>query len=191
MWNDVSVLPRDAAVNTVFFNDVGVTSDPDNIAQDVAQLYSDNLGTSPKITVNVYEARATPPRSPEATHTIQPATIGPGNAYPREVALCLSFYGAHNRPRERGRIYIPLYLQQGTNLAARPSPGTRSRILAFATAPNSSFPDVGGADVEWCVYSRTTGQVHPVTAGWVDDEWDTVRSRGLRATTRDTFTREG
>jgi hypothetical protein len=37
----------------------------------------------------------------------------------------------------------------------------------------------------WVVYSRKTGGDAQVTNVWVDDEWDTVRSRGLRGTVRD------
>jgi hypothetical protein len=38
------------------------------------------------------------------------------------------------------------------------------------------------------VYSRREKVARPVTNYWVDDEWDTVRSRGLRSSTRVTGT---
>jgi hypothetical protein len=41
------------------------------------------------------------------------------------------------------------------------------------------------------VYSPTTGQTKKVEHWWVDDEWDTQRRRGLRATTRDEGTVSG
>jgi hypothetical protein len=43
---------------------------------------------------------------------------------------------------------------------------------------------LGGVDVDWSVHSPTAGTTEKVEHYWCDDEWDTVRSRGLRATTR-------
>lgn len=190
MWDLNSVLPRDAATNTVFFNDTGLTSDPDGLAQDIAEVYGFHLRAVP-IEVKLYDAEAAAPRDLLGTHRVNWGNTGsPGNV-PRELSLCLSFYGEHNRPSERGRIYIPYYLLGAAVPGERPGAAALDRVVAFATEPNNSFPDVGGLDVKWVVWSRKNRAAHDVTAGWCDDEWDTVRSRGLRPSTRTTFTRQG
>jgi hypothetical protein len=56
--------------------------------------------------------------------------------------------------------------------------------------------NLGGVDVQWCVYSPTTpgdmsDKFKQVTRGWIDNEWDTQRSRGLRATLRNGWAQEG
>jgi hypothetical protein len=37
---------------------------------------------------------------------------------------------------------------------------------------------------DWVLRSPTDKAFKPITDVWVDDEWDTMRSRGLRATQR-------
>jgi hypothetical protein len=50
---------------------------------------------------------------------------------------------------------------------------------------------VGGVNVDWSVYSPTTGQNNAITNLWVDNEWDTQRRRGLRPTSRSVATING
>jgi hypothetical protein len=45
-----------------------------------------------------------------------------------------------------------------------------------------------GAGFAWVIYSPTNNEIYDVEAGWVDDAFDTIRSRGGAATTRTTFT---
>jgi hypothetical protein len=55
--------------------------------------------------------------------------------------------------------------------------------MGFATAVlTKTLP----AQTNWIVYSKVAGAGYGVSDYWVDDEWDTQRSRGLRATTRQT-----
>jgi hypothetical protein len=54
--------------------------------------------------------------------------------------------------------------------------------LAFRTVLNSNMP--GGTFLE--VWSPTQQTGSGVTDFWVDDEWDIIRSRGLKGTTRQT-----
>lgn len=191
MWDFGQSLARDAAVNTVWFNDTGTGTDPQNIADDVRDLYVSNLGQASPIEVKVYDHADAKPRPVKGRAVANIGAGGGGAQEPREVALCLSFYADRNIPRHRGRIYLPAYLMTAVDMGQRPSNAAMDAVLAFATKSNNSFPDVGGVDVTWCVFSRKDGVARKVTAGWVDDEWDTVRSRGLRATKRTTFTREG
>lgn len=191
MWDLDGVLPRDAAINTLYFDDAGVTSDPDGLAGDLADMYLTHLRAVP-VEVKLYDVAQAKPRDVKGHATRNMTSSGSTGSIPREVALCLSYYAGTSHPRNRGRIFLPIYLMSGIGgTGQRPTDPQMQAILAFATQANASFPDIGGPDVRWMQYSRTLGRAAQVTAGWVDDEWDTVRSRGLKPTHRVTFAREG
>jgi hypothetical protein len=63
--------------------------------------------------------------------------------------------------------------------------------LGFYATSNASFPDLGGPDWKFGTWSRVKQTFKQSQVAWVDDEWDTQRSRGLRATTRQQSIREG
>jgi hypothetical protein len=190
MWDHDSDLPRDAAINTLYFDDRGVTTDPDGLCDAVLGVYADKC-RQVHMEATAYDVHEAKPRSPKGHAVRNLGVSGSVGSLPREIAICLSFYAGSNRPRNRGRIYLPCYLLSGVTIDQRPSATVQQVALAFATVSNSSFPDVGGVDVQWVVWSPTDDAAKPITNGWVDDEWDTVRSRGLRPTTRQTFARQG
>jgi hypothetical protein len=66
----------------------------------------------------------------------------------------------------------------------RPSGAIITGALNFATAVlTKSLP----SQTNWVVFSPRDGKAQGgVSDIWVDDEWDTVRSRGMKATTRQT-----
>jgi len=177
-----SALPRDRAVITPHFNDQGVGSDPQGLCDDLADALAPYFLNDREIIVRAYDAEGTAPVYPEGEAVRNPGG-NPASGYPREVAICLSFYSTRNIPRQRGRLYIPLYALGGS-IAVRPEPATRTKVMALGPI----FSDLGGVDVDWSVYSKTDGVARPVTNYWCDDEWDTIRSRGLRATTREMAT---
>lgn len=111
-------------------------------------------------------------------------TTGPFSSAigPREVSVCLSFRGAVNSPRTRGRIFIGPY--PVSQMQERPSQGLREQLGVLATA----IGNVGGVDIDWCVRSSFANAMVPVKHAWVDDEWDTMRSRGLKPTVRSVTT---
>lgn len=112
-----------------------------------------------------------------------------GNSIPREVALVASFQGdrvsGQVQARRRGRIYLgPL------NNAALFNDGnpTGACVLAIVAAMDA-FKDAIDAitvldGVVWIVWSGVNGSGTPVTNGWVDNVFDTQRSRGNAATGR-------
>jgi hypothetical protein len=57
-------------------------------------------------------------------------------------------------------------------------------VLTFGPTFGKTLP----SGVAWVVWSRKDQVARPVTNYWCDDEWDTVRSRGLKAVTRQTGT---
>lgn len=195
-WNMDSALPRDSMVVTTHFERIGVPGGPDidwaAIAKSITDVFRVGWTSSTcEMITKLYDLGDTPPRPVKATD-VQNAGLHPLSGIPREIAVCLSFYGTRNLPHQRGRIYLPLSPAIGAgSLGPRPSSIFRDKALGLATVANQSLPDVGGIDVKHGIWSPTTQTFKQATDYWVDDEWDTVRRRGLRATTRGTAHREG
>jgi hypothetical protein len=169
-------LPRDAVTINPHFNGTD--------AQGLATALKNNLlawnptATAP-VNIKVYDAGKPPPSFPLATASNPGSPPVSGN--PREVALCLSYYTTYNRPRYRGRLYLPASWF-GTGMGVKPTSGIMNAALAFgAEILRKSLP----SGTVWTVYSTTEKKSQgAVSDAWVDDEWDTVRSRGLRASSR-------
>lgn len=171
-----TALPRDAiTMNPHFFG-----TDASALASALkANILSLGLiGNNVPFSVKLYDAQKAPPNLPLATAS--QAGTGPlVTAVPREVALCLSFYSTYNRPRYRGRIYVPATMLGGAT-SLRPTGAQITQCMKWADAFKSGLP----AAHNWVVFSPTDNVSRGVSNYFVDDEWDTVRSRGLRSTTR-------
>lgn len=174
-----STLPADAMTITPhYFGDD---------AQALADRLKSNLLAHPPVSatrpfkIRVYDAEKAPPSYPLAT--AENTGTAPTSSAPRELALCLSYYSTWNRPRYRGRVYIPFHFIGGTP-AARPSSTMMAGALEWRNVLTGSLP----AGHNMVVYSRIEGKSFGVTDFWVDDEWDVVRSRGRKPTTRQTAT---
>jgi hypothetical protein len=189
IWRD-SVLPRDGMTITPHFDDHGLTSDPDNLCEDLATAISGWLvaANAAQVTVKAYDAQSAPPNTPVGS-AIRNSGLSPASYVPRELAVCLSFYADQNVPRRRGRLYVPpVYMSAGPETpTARPNSAWRTKVAALVPI----LAGLGGVDVDWVVYSRMDDVARKVTNWFVDDEWDTVRSRGLRPTARDAGTTSG
>jgi hypothetical protein len=136
------------------------------------------IGATMPFTIKAYDAEKAPPSFPLAVAS-QAGTI-PVPSTPREVALCLSYYSSYNRPRFRGRLYIPYTLITGS-LGSRPTSTQRDFVLnSWGGALGRNLPP----NMNLIVWSRFDKKAYGVTNLWVDDEWDTVRSRGGKPTTR-------
>lgn len=177
MWVN-SVLPRDAWVVTPHFNDGGIGTDPQQLCEDWAAAVATLTGSERQVTVKAYDAQGTEPVYPQGEFTLL-SGLAPAARSPGEVALCLSFYSERNVKRRRGRIYLPISAQFA-GLTARPTTGHWDYAEDWAEAAQA----LGGPDVDWVVYSKADFVSRPVTNWWVDDEWDTVRSRGLQSSDR-------
>lgn len=140
-------------------------------------LAHSNIGAVQPFKIKVYDAAAPPPSYPLAeASNVAAARV---STMPREVALCLSFYSGFNRPRLRGRVYIPGNLIPGTP-GLRPTGTQMTSVLSWVDALNVPAGSVG----KWEVWSKIEKAGSYVTNAWCDDEWDTMRSRGLSPTTR-------
>lgn len=132
--------------------------------------------------IKVYDATKAPPSYPLAT--AEQVATPRNSSTPREVALCLSYYAQFNRPTFRGRVYLHPILFGGGAIDVRPSGTQRTNALSWKGVLGTGLPP----STYWGVYSRKTGGMSQITNVWVDDEWDTMRSRGMRSTTRTTAT---
>jgi hypothetical protein len=132
-----------------------------------------------KTTVKVYDMSLplhSPPvytSSSNGLHTITPA--------PRQIALCLSFFSGLNVKGQRGRIYI--------------GPWAVSDMSEYATTTEMSLlitlagliKNPGGADVIHNIYHPKTGTHSNVSNYFVNNRWDTMRSRLPKETARQTL----
>lgn len=188
-------LARNRISNTVHLEHVvGSQSDEqlEGICADMAAMYQARYGVATKeVNVKAYDVDAKP-NYPRASVTVNPGQVWTSNL-PREVALCLSFAGDNRGNKaERGRIYLAHWLAVPLlNTGLRPDAAAMAWALKFYTEPNGSFPDLGGVDWKFGVYSRTYSKFTQSQQAWVNDDWDTQRRRGLRETTRQSATREG
>jgi hypothetical protein len=146
-------------------------------------------GAGGQVQVKAYDLQGTPPNYPKATAENAPGTLNNCNA-PPQLACCLSFYGATNQPRKRGRLYIPGAAITGTASetgSGKPSVTVRNKVAALVPI----FANLGGANVDWGVWSRVNNTFTRAENWWVDDSWDIIRTRKLKATTRDKGTTSG
>lgn len=121
---------------------------------------------------------------------------------PHEVSACLSFHAdltgvaeelpdtTRPRAQRRGRVYIgPLTthaLQNpgGDNTASRVHSNLRNDATLAAARLKAA---AASTHPTWCVWSRHGVVLRPVVGGYMDDAFDTHRARGLKPTTRTTF----
>jgi len=181
-----TAFPRDRLVNVLSFDrPLALPADGAAIAGDIATLFDVEWYTAaPEITVKLY-AEGPAPQPPFAEATINAGVIGAANG-PREVALVLSHYSEFNRPRMRGRVFLAAF-PGGAAAGPRPTSFVQGKALALG----QGLSDIGGADIDWGVWSPTDQAFRAATNIYVDDEWDTIRSRGLRPTSRAAQTTSG
>lgn len=178
-----STEPADWMYINPCFRRAPALTDMDGLAQDLANALDawHIWGTAAlKIDVKFYDLEGTGTVYPDGVAHKNPAAAPVTYNKPRELAVCLSYYGTHNAPRERGRIYIPYNLMTNEACALRPSAAAQTKAMSLGPI----FANLGGADVDWIVWSRKNQTAAKVQNYWVDDEWDVVRSRGLLRTGR-------
>jgi hypothetical protein len=188
-------LARDRICNTLHLEHVTggvVNTDLEGMCQDICELWQTRYGNmTHEVQCKAYDVDAVP-NYPRADVIVNTGSIWPNN-HPREVALCLSYHGGQpgNR-RERGRIYLMPGLQTTITVDfERPNDPLLQWALDWYAVSNASLPDLGGVDWKFGVWSVANQSFKQSQVAWVDDEWDTQRRRGLRATKRVTSTREG
>jgi hypothetical protein len=184
-WAD-SGLPRDQLIINPVFRINGLLYDPQQLCQDLATSLQSWAAVTTQLIVTAYDVQGTKPVYPAGRYVHSANTFFSLSGF-REQSLCLSFYSDHNVPRQRGRLYVPNALAYGSTIGQRPTSTQRNKVSALVPI----FANLGGANVDWVVWSQMDRAARKVSNWWVDDEWDVQRRRGLRQTTRDTGTTSG
>lgn len=202
-WHSTTGLAADDVVNTFHFfsPDAGDIAGPDvgeirtelvtaytsahaPGTQALASYYSETL--SGDYTIKTYDLSDTEPRVPVDEGNGHYNIPGTDNALPREVALCISYTAAlasgDVRARRRGRIYTGPY--NAVPNGERPSASLVNACAGFGAYLKGVTTTNG---FKWAVRSQLDDVSKIVTGGWVDNEWDTVRRRGFKATARTTW----
>jgi hypothetical protein len=206
---NLSTLSKDAIVNTWHFRSTSLLVGEDvNTAYDaLVALYtaleiyfSPACNAFPEITF--YDLSDDEPRTPlvSASFTFDPSG---GTAMPNEVAICVSFHAAAasgvSPGRRRGRIYLGPF-NTGV-LATSDFGGIVGNAVGTAIndAVDTFWGTLDSGSCLWSVFSPSTAgpapwtegelsaATFPVVGGHVDNAFDTMRSRGIDATVRDTF----
>ena len=137
--------------------------------------------------VKIYAATTATPNYPidESSFNLTSAPVALD--LPAEVTLCVSFANDSAvvvpRARRRGRIYIGGHIET-LNSVGRP---TGPLTVALADA-YENYVDAINSDTDFAasIWSRANASLYPIERVWVDNEWDTMRSRGGKSTARET-----
>jgi len=201
-------LPRDRCVNVFHFLPGGTTVQPVDFS-DIQLMLADffthvhtnghSVGeyispvmsrTANASKVKCYDLGTALPRVlHEGTFTL-PTAQASSFGLPEEVACTASFYSDRNIRRQRGRVYIgPLIsnsIQTTTPVSVHSNLSATLNLAAQRLKAATAASQVPGP--EWAVLSRKDLQARSVTAGWVDNAFDTQRRRGPRSTARASWT---
>jgi hypothetical protein len=188
--------PKNQAVITPHFRRQLDITDPTSgtnaqqLCDDLAAQYAflPGLGGTP-FTVTAYNVEGAKPRFPLATTRRNVGAAVKQPAVPPEMAVVLSFYSGENRPRFRGRLYLPAWLLGGVS-------SDMGRVIptALRTAAEqlvASFSGLGGTNVDWGVWSQAGQAFHKATNYFISDAWATQRRRGIKEITRTVGTTGG
>lgn len=201
-------LAEDSCVNTWHFKGLTnvrtATTDGNNIVSRLTAFYQaiDGVIFPPEIganaTIKVYNLSDLAPRVPIVTGSIA-LTPTAGASMPKECALALSYQAVPTsgipQARRRGRIFLGP-LTDGVRLNTGGGVYIDNVTLAAVGAAATTLQtNTTSDDCPWSVYSPTNATfegdiaaAYPATEGWLDNAFDTIRSRGTRATSRTTWT---
>lgn len=134
------------------------------------------------VTMRQYDLGQAPPRLPTVRENLLSVGIQNGDTLPREVAACLSYESEKRGPRGRGRIFLgPLSTQGMTS-----SDGVTRVSQPFRQAVADRALDLVNSteNATWVLLSPTDGDTSRIVGGYVDNAFDTQRSRGAAPSTR-------
>ena len=190
VWQFQDTDPKNQAVITPCFRVNGaITPDYQQLCDDLAaQLQTFTVPASKMITVKAYDLEGAPPNYPKASKTLGTIPTPPMGS-PQQCAV-LSFYSGVNQPRRRGRLYIPAFAISSTAAELASAviiSALRTKVGSLAT----SFAALGGANVDWIMWSRVEHAAHQIDNWFVTESWGVQRRRRLKASTRTTGTTSG
>lgn len=191
--------PKDRYVNTFHF-DTGGAPEFGQASLDQIGSYLDEFydvvdphipNAISRLAYRVYDLADALPRPVAFVDAIAQPTSASA-PYPSEVAACLSFYGVRNLPRTRGRIFLgPLDIATSTvgETATDPqiSAAFRTDVVTAAKAlAENVYNSAILEGTRWVIYSPTSDDTVPIQNVWMNNSFDTIRSRGAAATLRTT-----
>lgn len=202
----------DCSVNTFHFDcdsELPLSSVANIAAERVEDFYSEDLnGSSSSIgawmttyrrlvpftsEIRVYNMADPQPRVPLLVTTYNPPSVANTNPnLPTEVACCLSYVAQRQSGtpvgRSRGRIYLGPFRSQalsgGTGSLPPVVNGDLINSIILAATKLAEYGEDPEDPVVWSLYSTTDQTMRKIVGGWVDDEFDTMRSRGMAYTFR-------
>lgn len=194
----VTGLSEDVVVNTWAVNattgdagDAPIITAFQNFYNAISSYYSPWISRTDDVhNIRLYNIADPIPRAPYFDTAFDmaddPATT---NALPNEVALCLSLKAlpVSGVPigRRRGRVYLGPWSQTA---AATGGPNPPRPAVALLEDIIDAFialaTELGTNLTPLAIWSRADDAYYQVATGHVDNEWDTVRSRGAKATFR-------
>jgi hypothetical protein len=115
--------------------------------------------------------------------TAEMTTRSTGTKYPTEIAIVVSLQTPIIGRRGKGRIYLGPWsstVADDTTGAATVAEAVRKRLAANA----AKLALGNGKDMEWAVWSTTRAKMARVVGGWVDNDFDVQRRRGVSSSHR-------
>lgn len=195
-----SNLPADVVTNTLFFDNQSGT-DPELI-EVVMQAHLLTFYTAiynaiafqgyinrANAEVRWYDMTDPEPRIPNVLPLDLTAATTVSSDTPAEVSIVLAFHAqpisGGNQARRRGRIYLGGF-SGGLTVASSSGPPrvSSAAMTAIANAAELLLTNSQTANCPWVVFSPTAGTNAEVVGGWIDNEPDTQRRRGVGSTVR-------
>lgn len=192
----VSTVSEDEVTNTWHFTTTGwTTTIRDALVAALALFYEgcDNYKSNQQkwqdARVKFFDLSEPEPRIPLDDESLGLTSAPTGSVLPPELSVVVSFRGDYvsgfSQARRRGRIYFGPLLAGSVGTDGRLS-ATAGGVIRDAASSLLAASDAA-SDWAWVVYSPTGDQSYPVVEGWVDNDFDVQRGRGLKATARYLF----
>lgn len=203
-------IPKDVAVNTFHFQKLGDWDEAvaENICNGLVDFYNEAIAgntlakylscvikrSSNACTIKGYDLGDAEPRPPRKVFNWTLGAATGSTTLPLEVACCASYQAdrvaGQAQARRRGRLFIgPLDPSAnnagGTSSFPQPATAFVNRLNSGMVELQATFPPLGEA--VWSVFSRKNDDMYNVTNGWVDNDFDTQRRRGPKASSRTTW----
>ena len=139
--------------------------------------------------MNMYDMSDPPPRLPTTAALALALGGEAASVTPAEVSVVLSFQGDEvsgaPQARRRGRVYLGGFaIPCSPSAASNPPRVDTTLVNQIENAASELRSDIAAASMSWVVYSPTYDLETEVTNGWIDNEPDTQRRRGVQATLR-------